>query len=230
MKAENLMKAPVITVAPCTPVGEIAALLRDRRISGVPVTAQGEILGMISEGDLLRRYELGTDEVDTRWWQRLLDGDPAPAAYVRSHARRAEDIMTRPVISVMADTPIEEIVSLFETRRIRRVPVLRDGKLIGIVSRADLVQVLAARARREAARREASDDTIRQCLLTELARQPWWQRSASNVVVANGIVHYWGLLESEEERKAARVAAENVPGVRQVKDHRLRYNSLPSML
>jgi len=230
MKAEDIMTSPVITAEPDTPVVEIAVLLRNRRISGVPVTARGKVVGIVSEGDLLRRHEIGTDRVDARWWQRLLDGDQAPAAYVRSHARRAVDIMSRPVISVAADTPLAEVVALFEARRIRRVPVLRDEKLIGIVSRADLVQVLAARARRAAARREASDDTIRQRLLSELAGQPWWQRNASNVVVTNGIVHYWGLLDSEEERSAARVAAENVPGVRRVEDHRFRYNSLPSML
>lgn len=229
MKAENVMTTPVVTVAPSAPVKEVAALLLARHISGVPVVANGEVVGMVSEGDLLRRYEIGTDRIKKSWWTRLRDGDRSTADYVRSHARCAADIMSRPVVSVVETTPIADIVTLFESRRIRRVPVLRQRQLVGVVSRADLVLALARTARRSVAQKAAGDKTIREQLLDELSGQPWWQRYSSTVTVSQGVVHYWGLLDSEDERKAARVAAENVPGVRRVVDHRQHYNSLSTM-
>jgi len=230
MKAENVMTTPVVIIAPSAPIKEVAALLLARRISGVPVVANGEVVGMVSEGDLLRRYEIGTDRIKKSWWTRLRDGDRSTADYVRSHARSAADIMSRPVVSVVETTPISDIVTLFESRRIRRVPVLRQRQLVGVVSRADLVLALARTARRSVAQKAAGDKTIREQLLDELAGQPWWQRYSSTVTVSQGVVHYWGLLDSEDERKAARVAAENVPGVRRVVDHRQHYNSLSTML
>lgn len=232
MKARDIMTAPVITISPSTPVREIAALLLERRISGVPVVEDGRVVGLVSEGDLLRRHEIGTDRsaAEGSWWARLTKDDPAPAAYAKSHARRAKDIMTRDVVSVVENTPITEIASLFETRRIKRVPVLRRKKLVGIVSRANLVQALAVTAKSVGAHRLQTDDAIRSRLLSELAHQSWWRRSPSNVIVTDGVVHYWGLLGSEGERQAARVAAENVPGVRKVEDHRMHFAHLPSML
>lgn len=230
MNAADIMTAPVVTIEPGTPIAKIAALLDERHISGVPVVAEGKVVGMVSEGDLLRRHEIGTDRPPRAGWRRLLDPDRMTRHYVRSHARYAADVMSRPVISVTPETPLPEIVSLFEKHGIRRVPVVRDGQLVGIVSRADLVRRLATRARRRAEQVEANDEVIRARLLAELAREPWWERNASNVIVSNGVVHFWGLVESEIEREAARVAAENVPGVRRVVDHRLLYNSLPSML
>src|SRR5690606_25021115 len=140
----------------------------------------------------------------------------------------AADVMNRPLISVAEGTPITEIVSILEARRIRQVPVLRGRALVGMVSRSDLVVALAATARRSAAKKAAGDKAIREQLLNELARQPWWQRYSSTVTVSAGVVHYWGLLDSEDEKRAARVAAENVPGVRQVVDHRWHYNRLSS--
>lgn len=232
MKANDIMTAPVITISPGTPVREIAALLVERRVGGVPVVEDGRVVGLVSEGDLFRRHEIGTDRsaTDESSWFRLIKDDPAPSAYVKSHARRAKDIMTRDVVSVVEDTPIAEIASLFETRRIKRVPVLRYKKLVGIVSRADLVQALAATTESAGGNRAQTDDAIRRRLLSELAHQSWWRRSPSNVIVTDGIVHYWGLLGSGDERPAARVAAENVPGVRKVEDHRMGIADLPSML
>lgn len=230
MQAKDVMTSPVVTLEPNASVSEIATLLLQRRISGVPVVADGEVVGMISEGDLLRRYEIGTDRFDKPWWNRLFDDGRATGQYVRSHATHAADIMSRPVISVTEATPIPEIVSLFEAHRIRRVPVLRGRELVGMVSRADLVLALAARARHSVAKRAAGDKVIREQLLEELARQPWWQRYSSTVTVSAGVVHYWGLLDSEDEKRAARMAAENIAGVRNVVDHRQHYNRLSSML
>jgi CBS domain-containing protein len=230
MKARDVMTAPVVAVAPGDSIKEVAALLLERRISGVPVVSDAEVVGMVSEGDLLRRYEIGTERTERRWWVRLLQSDRATADYVRSHAVRVADVMTRPVVCVTEDQPIADIVALFEARRIRRVPVLRGRQLVGMVSRADLVMALAARARRAEPRGAADDRWIRDQLIAELARQPWWQHYASTVVVSSGVVHFWGLLDSEDEKKAARVAAENIAGVRKVVDHRRHYNSLASML
>ena len=164
MKAKDIMTTPVVTIEPDTTVREIAALLLERRISGVPVVEAGRLVGLVSEGDLLHRHEIGTDrDRPTRsWWLSLIDGDPCPAEYVKSHARRARDIMTRDVISVAEDAPIAEIATVLETHRIKRVPVLRGEQLVGVVSRANLVQALAAHrapARRRVRRATADPAT-----------------------------------------------------------------------
>lgn len=229
MKASDIMTSPVITVGPDASVTEIAQLLFDRRISAVPVTQDGRLAGLVSEADLLHRREIGTDHAAPRgsWWLRLFSADSSPAEYVKSHARYARDIMTRDVVTVTPDTPVAEIATLLETRGIKRVPVVREGRLAGIISRSNLVQALAAKAPPEAAYPE-DDHAIRARLLAELERQPWWRgRVAANVIVTDGIVHLWGTLESEDERQAARVAAENIPGVRGVEDHRFRMSALP---
>jgi CBS domain-containing protein len=232
VKAKDIMTTPVVTVEPDTTVREIAALLLERHISGVPVVEAGRFVGLVSEGDLLHRHELGTDRngAARSWWLSLMGEHSAAAEYVKSHARRARDIMTRNVISVAEDTPIAEIATVLETHRIKRVPVLRGERLVGIVSRANLVQALAVRPRPAKPPRAKSDDSIRRQLLAELERQPWWRPSASNVIVTDGIVHYWGILDSADQKEAARVAAENVPGVRRVEDHRMRIADMPSMV
>jgi CBS domain-containing protein len=229
MKAKDIMTPRVITITPDTTIRTVAALLLDRRISGVPVVDRGHVVGIVSEGDLLRRHEIDTDRKRPAgaWWLRLFQGDPGPAEYVKSHAVRAEDVMTRAVISVAEDVDITRIAILFGKRRIKRVPVLRGERLVGIVTRANLVQALAANARGIGGQ-HLGDDAIRKRLLEELGTQAWWHES-SNVIVTDGIVHYWGVCENEAEKQAARVAAENVPGVRRIDDHRITYAELPSM-
>jgi len=230
MKAKDIMTTPVVTIAPDTNVREIAARLLERRISAVPVVEDGRLVGLVSEGDLLHRHEIGTDRDRPAgsWWLRLIRGDTSPADYVKSHAVHARDIMTRDLVTVDEGTPIAEIATLLEARRIKRVPVLRGERLVGIVSRANLIQALAVKPRAARPARQKTDDGIRRQLVAELEREPWWQRSSSNVIVTDGIVHYWGLIDSDDERDAARVAAENVPGVKGVEDHRARHADLPS--
>lgn len=232
MNAKDVMTTPVVTVTPDTTVREIAALLLERRISAVPVVADGRLVGLVSEGDLLRRHEIGTDRKRPArsWWLALIDGPGASAEYVKSHGTHARDIMTRDPITVAEDTPIAAIATVLETHRIKRVPVLRGAELVGIVSRANLIQALAARGPQEAAARAGDDDAIRRQLLAELEHQSWWQTGLSNVIVTDGVVHYWGLFDSEAQRAAARVAAENVPGVHRVEDHRVRSADLPAMV
>lgn len=234
MKAKDIMTTPVVTISPSTTVREIAALLAERRISAVPVVEDGRLVGLVSEGDLLQRHEIGTerDRPERSWWRGLVGGEPGEAAahYVKSHAAHARDIMTRDVITVDEDTPIAAVAARLEAHRIKQVPVVRDGRLVGIVSRANLIQALANHPGPARPSCVASDDSIRRELLAELERQPWWRSSASSVTVTDGTVHYWGLLDYGDQTDAARVAAENVPGVRKVEDHRMRIADLPSMV
>jgi CBS domain-containing protein len=230
LKAKDVMTTQVITIAPDTRVRDIASLLLARRISGLPVVDDGCVVGMVSEGDLLRRYEIGTDRkrAEGSWWMHLFTSDPGPAEYVKSHATRACDIMTRPVVSVGEEVSVAKIAAIFEKRRIKRVPVLRGERLAGIVTRANLVQALAVKARVVTGARALTDDAIRARLLGELSSQAWWHE-ISNVIVTDGVVHYWGVYESFAEKEAARIAAENVPGVRRIDDHRMRAADLPTM-
>lgn len=223
MNARDIMTAPVTTITPDSLVHDIAELLFERHISGVPVVANGEVVGMVNEGDLLHRQEIGTDcdTPERSWWARLIERDPFPAAYVKSHARNAKDIMSRHVVSVTEDTPARQLASIFVARHIRRVPVLRDKRLVGIVTRADLIRTLALTTRDLEAPRVQSDEAIRVRLLQELEQQRWWRPDWSAVYVRDGVVHYRGLIHNDDERQAARVAAENVPGVRGVEDGRM---------
>jgi CBS domain-containing protein len=228
MQASDIMTSPVIHVEPETPVQEIAALLLKHRISGVPVVEDGRLIGLVSEGDLLHRHEIGTDSPARAgsWWLRLFSGDRSPAEYVKSHGSRARDIMTRDVLSVAPDMPIADIATLLETRGIKRVPVLRGGQLIGIVSRSNLVHALAVIRQAQIPLTPPVDQDIRGRLLGELSRQSWWRATGSNVIVTEGVVHYFGTVESEDQRDAARIAAQNVPGVRGVEDHRFNMREI----
>jgi CBS domain-containing protein len=223
MNAKDIMTTPVVTVTPDTLVDEVAELLLGHRISGVPVVVDGEVVGMVNEGDLLQRHEIGTDgNTPARsWWQRLIERDRFPADYVKSHARKAKDLMSRHVVSVAENTPARQLASVFAARHIRRIPVLRDKQLVGIVTRADLIRALALTMREIEVPRAQSDEAIRVRLLRELEQQRWWRPEWSALYVQDGVVHYRGLIRSDDERQAARVAAENVPGVRGVEDDRM---------
>lgn len=228
MQAADIMSAPVVSVDPDTSVKEIAALLFEKRISGVPVLDEGRLVGLVSEGDLLHRHEIGTDRRARTgsWWLRMFSVEPTPAEYVKSHARRARDVMTRDVVTVAPDTAVAEIATLLESHGIKRVPVMRDGQLVGIVSRANLVQALAG-VHPDAIRvTPPVDQAIRGRLLAELQRQSWWRQMTSNVIVTDGVVHYFGTVQSDDQQDAARVAAENIPGVRGVEDHRVRFRRI----
>lgn len=222
MNAKDIMTSPVITVGPDTAVRHIAALLLKHRISAVPVVSNGKLVGIVSEADLLHRHEIGTETAGRggSWWLRLLSGDSSVSAYVKSHATRARDVMTADVVTVKPDTPVADIASLLERRRVKRVPVVQSHRVVGIVSRSNLVQALAAKGRPISAG-DTGDGAIRSRLTAELERHSWWRTTMSNVIVTDGIVHYFGTVDREEERRAARVAAENIPGVRRVEDHRL---------
>lgn len=223
MNAKEIMTTPVITIAPDTRVREVAALLLEKRISGVPVVENERVIGVVNEADLLHRYEIGTDgDVPKHsWWAPLIRPDRSSANYVKSHAGRAQDIMTRHGVAVNEDLSLQQIALIFEARHIRRVPVLRGKQLVGIVTRADLIRALAQKTRDLEMPLAQTDEAIRLRLLAELEHQRWWRSDWSTVYVCDGVVSYRGLLESENERQAARIAAENVPGVRGVEDNRM---------
>jgi CBS domain-containing protein len=228
MQAQDIMSTAVISVAPDTPVKEIAALLFEKRISGVPVLDEGRLVGLVSEGDLLRRHELGTDRPGRSgsWWLRLFSADQTALDYVKTHAQGARDIMTRDVVTVSAETTLPEIATLLESHGIKRVPVMRGAELVGIVSRANLVQALAGMRAAPVRVTPPADQAIRGRLQAELERHSWWRKGASNVIVTDGVVHYFGAVETDNEQDAARVAAENIPGVRGIEDHRVRFRQL----
>ena len=220
MKAADVMTESVISVDPNLPVEDVAKLMLARGISAVPVIgAHGQLAGIVSEGDLVRRSEIGTQKRQS-WWLNMLTDKPTLAAdYTKARARKARDVMTHPVVSVEASAPLSEIVELLEKHNIKRVPVVSEGRVVGIVSRANLLRAFASRASRDFPSAPTDDGAIRARLLKHLSRQPWWSERMINVVVTDGKVHFWGVVESKEQRDAMRVAAENIPGVVAVKDH-----------
>ena len=153
MLAKDIMARPVVSVGPETPVREVAALLADRGISGVPVLENGRLVGVVNEMDLLHRHEIGTEQFSDAgpWWRRLFGSEPGPSHYVKSNAKRARDVMTRSVDSVVGDAPLSEIAARFDSRGVRRVCVVRDGELIGVITRADIVRAVATSAPRRRA-------------------------------------------------------------------------------
>jgi CBS domain-containing protein len=218
MRARDVMTRAVATTTPETTVEKVAKLLINLRISGIPVLDRnGRLVGIITEGDLLRRAETGTERQCSRWSELFSANSRLAEEYIKSHARRVEDIMTREVVCVEELASLGEIAELMETKRIKRVPVVHNGKIVGIVSRADLLQVLASGGTTTAD--EDSDRLIRERLLAELRKQEWANPAESNVVVSDGIVHFWGTVGSQEEITALRVVAENIPGVRGIEDH-----------
>lgn len=220
MQAKDVMTTWAATIPSSATVQQAAELMFRRGISGLPVVdGKGRVVGIISEGDLVRRAELGTESAHGSWWLRLLTlpSGNAAADFVKTHAMRVRDVMTKPVISITESTPVERIALLLEKHRIKRVPVLRAGLLVGIVSRADLVRRLAiAHPAKRAA--SASDRSMRKSMLKTL-RDAGVDASYLNVSVGGGVVHLWGGVRSDAEKQALRVAAEAVPDVRLIEDH-----------
>ncbi|MFL5194012.1 MAG: CBS domain-containing protein [Microvirga sp.] len=218
LTAADVMTPGVITVRPETSIHEIAKLLCDHHISGVPVVEDEErLLGIVSEGDLIGHAQLA-GERRRSWWQTFLNGPTVLAQhYAKSHGRTASDVMTREVVTVLETTSVAETARVLEQHRIKRVPVLRDGRLAGIVTRSNLLQVLAAADVLKPM--NVADRVIRETLSDELTAQPWAHILAKNIVVENGVVHLFGIVQSDEERHALRLAAENQAGVKAVEDH-----------
>jgi CBS domain-containing protein len=219
MKATEVMSPIVITILPEATIEDAARMMLQHGISGLPVVdATGTLVGIVSEGDFLRRVETGTERQRPRWLEFFLGPGRAANEYVHSHGRKIEEVMTPEVVCVSEATPLQEVVRIMERRRIKRVPVISNGKILGIISRANLVQALA-RLAEETPSSHPDDETARQQILTELSKQSWAPRAGLNVVVRGGVAELWGVIWDERERAAVRVAAENTPGITQVVDH-----------
>lgn len=218
MKAKDVMTTEVVYAGPETSVRAIAQTLLKRRISAVPVVGDGgRVIGIVSEGDLMRRPESETQRPRS-WWLELIEGPEDRASqYLKSHGLTARDVMTRDPVTVTEDTPLEEIAMLLERKAIKRVPVVRDGKLVGIVSRADLLHGLVARAG-QAGKPAPLAPPTREAVIAEI-RSARLSLDYVNVVVADDAVHLWGGVASALQSDAIALAAKRTPGVTRVENH-----------
>src|ERR1700732_3698261 len=218
MRAHQIMTRPVITVTPETAIVEAANTMLQKHVSGLPVVdAAGKLVGIISEGDFLRRSEIGTQRTRGRCLRFILGSVKSATDFVHEHGRKVAEIMTTAPLTITEDTALEEIVELLEKNNVKRLPVMRGDKIVGIVSRANLLQAVASLAR-EIPDPTADDDHIRNRVIDAIEKNDWCPFGLS-VIVRDGIVHLSGVITEERARQAAVVAAENVTGVTKVHDH-----------
>jgi CBS domain-containing protein len=212
------MVRDVVTVRPDADVADAIKLLAEHDVSALPVIDDaGNLMGVLSEADLIRRAEIGTEKRRPWWLEAVTGASTLAGEFAKSHGKKVDEIMTPRVISVSEDAPLSEIAGLFEREGIKRVPVVKDGKLVGIVSRSNLIQALAS----VVGRIDEHDETDRQIrleLMSRLQQQSWTDFGSRNVTVSDRVVHLWGLVGSEAERKALLALAEGVPGVTRVAD------------
>ena len=218
MKARDVMVSPVMSVKAQSSVKDAARIMLEQGISAVPVVDDdGRIVGIVSEGDLLHRAEAGTERRRPWWLEAFTEDSTLAAEFIKAHSRIVADVMTRDVVTATPETPLHEVAALLEKNRIKRVPIVENGALVGIVSRANLIQAVATG--RKELDLSASDELIRQRLLASLKGQRWAHTALLNVTVADGIVDLWGITNSGQERKAIRIVAESIPGVRAINDN-----------
>jgi CBS domain-containing protein len=219
MNASDIMTKTVITGKPDTTVAQAAELMTRNRISAIPVLdTDGSILGIVSEGDLMRRVEGATDRTRSWWLSFFAEPQTSARGFIQEHGQHLKDIMTTEVTTVTLDTPVGQIAQLLEKRHIKRVPVVKDGKLVGIVSRANLLQALAAQPVVHI-RSEADQDEKRDIVLGALAQVPGLNPVHLNVIVTDNRVDVWGIVNSNDEEAAARVAVEAIDGFGEVSVH-----------
>jgi len=218
MRAHQIMTRSVVTVSPETTIVDAANLMLQRHVSGLPVVdTSGKLVGIVSEGDFIRRSEIGTGRKRGRWLRFILGPGRSASDFVQEHGRKVFEVMTRSPLTIAEDTALAEIVDLMEKNNVKRLPVVRGDKVVGIVSRANLLQAVASLAR-DVADPTADDDHIRGRIIDALEKNEWCPFGLS-VVVRNGIVHLSGVITEEHARQAAVVAAENIEGVKKVHDH-----------
>jgi CBS domain-containing protein len=217
MKARDIMTSHAISVGPDLSVQAIANTLVKNGISAVPVVAMdGKLLGIVSEGDLIHRVEAGTEPGKSWWLEMIRSGRSLAAEFAKTHGLKARDVMTSPVLTADPETPIQAIADQMERHGVKRIPIVRDGQVVGIVSRANLVQALASGM--HDAETEIGDEQLRERIVAELADKPWGY-GMINVIVNDGEVDLWGVVDTEDERRAVRIVAERAPGVSAVNDN-----------
>jgi CBS domain-containing protein len=220
MRAHQIMTRPVIAVTPETTIVEAANTMLQKHVSGLPVIdAAGKLVGIVSEGDFIRRSEIGTQRKHGRFLKFILGPGQAATDFIHEHGRKVAEIMTPHLltITITEDTAVDEIVELMEKNNVKRLPVMRGDRIVGIVSRANLLQAVASLAR-EIPDPTADDDHIRNRVIDTIEKNDWCPFGLS-VIVRGGVVHLSGVITEERSRKAAVVAAENVTGVTKVHDH-----------
>lgn len=227
MNAAEIMSHPVIGIGPDEPIAEAARRMLQHRISGLPVTRGDTLMGIVTEGDLLRRAETGTERRRPRWLELLVGPGPLAADYIAAHGRKVGEVMTGTVVSVTPQEALSAVVDVMEERHIKRVPVIEQDRLVGIISRANLVRALVQRLTEAAAAEpNATDTEIQDRVRAILEREPWGPRFSVEVTVKDGIVQLDGAVTDDRERTALRVAAENVPGVKGVRDRLIWVDSV----
>lgn len=218
MQAEAIMTTPVVTIGPSASIADAAELMLARKIGCLPVVRDdGTMAGIISEGDFLRRQELGTQRVRPRWLEFVLGPGKIANDYVLANGRRVHEVMTKQVVSAPTDASLVEIVGLMTENNVKNVPIVQAGRLVGIVTRTDLLRALS-RILPKSGATTADDESIRKNVLAELQGQSWSGGDLIGVSVNRGAVELSGAIFDERQRQAAMVAAENVAGVKAVKD------------
>jgi len=218
MRAHQIMTRSVITVKPDTTIVDAANVMLERHVSGLPVVDDaGKLIGVVSEGDFIRRSEIGTQRKRGRWLKFILGPGQSASDFVHEHGRRVSEVMTKSPLTITEDTALAEIVDLMERNNVKRLPVMRGDELVGIVSRANLLQAVASLADQTPAPSVADDD-IRGRIIETLEKSDWCPFGL-NVVVREGVVQLSGVITDERTRRAAIVATENIHGVKKVHDH-----------
>lgn len=219
MKAKDIMTRPVISISPLETVETAARLMLDKRISGLPVINPSDrLVGIVTESDFLRRAEIGTERKRGKFLEFFLGSGTLAEEYAHAHGRKVSDIMTKEPVTISEDTALDETVALMEKHQIRRLPVMKNGRVIGIVSRSNLLHALANLVV-DSPRSGVGDYTIRDRILHAYSQQNWAAIGGLDVIVRDGVVDVWGIILDDRQRSAIIVLAENVPGVKIVRDH-----------
>ena len=222
MKAKDVMTHCVVSIGPEAPILDAIARMISHQVSGMPVVdAGGKLVGLVTESDFLRRAEIGTEAPQRRWLELLLGPASRAEDYARSHGRTVQEVMSRNIVSASRETHLTELVELMEEHGIKRIPVTEEGRIVGIVSRADLMSALAERLS-QSTKAPASDESIRRAIVTEMKKQPWCPVQSLSIRVRNGFVDVNGTIFDEAQRRALQVLVENVHGVKGVHDHLTR--------
>jgi CBS domain-containing protein len=222
MKVAEVMTRGVISLAPDDSMRKAAQRMLQYDVSGFPVVDRGKLVGIVTEGDFLRRTETGTERHRPRWIEMLVGAGQLAEEYAHAHGRTVDDVMTREVVTVAENASLNEAVQLMEHHRVKRLPVVKGDAIVGILSRANLLHAFIVGSPKTAGA-PVTDAAIREKLAAELEKQPWAPHGTFNAVVENGVIDLEGVIREERQRAALRIAAENIPGVKQVRDHLLEH-------
>jgi CBS domain-containing protein len=218
MKAQDIMTRDVVTVAPDRSIHEIATLMVENHVSGIPVVGDGgKLLGMISQSDLLHRAEIGTER-KRKWWFRIFaDSDALARDFVKAHGHTANDVMTRYIVSVREDADLRDVADILDKHKIKRVPVVNEGRLVGIITRGDMVRALTL-SQSAKSDKKVDNAALHRALQDRIQKQPWINKTYINLTVSDGVVEMWGFVDSVEQHRALRLLVDETDGVTKVED------------